>query len=269
MTTRLAHTALCASIAIGIGIAIAAPTQAAGLQGLPDGCDGRADLLIGQDDDNVDNAIIQVVAPPPNQSLDNADVLLGNGGCDVIIGRQGDDVIDGGPGSDILIGGVEQFDPNGFGNRDVILGGPGSDVNIWAPGDGSDAFIGGAGRFDAQVFGLIDVDESATPVLKPVAGRFFRTGVPTADVTGSPGFCRLEDVRHTDLGYDFLVRFFVRATGNLAVTIRLDDVEQVFCTSEAGGQIIYADLTAASPQFVVVSLTEVAELNRLVGDVIR
>ncbi|MEO0974654.1 MAG: hypothetical protein AAFX85_16315, partial [Pseudomonadota bacterium] len=84
-----------------------------------------------------------------------------------------------------------------------------------------------------------------------------------------PGFCRLEDVRATDLGFDFLVRFFVRATGSLAVTIRLADVEQVFCTSEAGGEIIYADLTAPQPEFVVISLTEVAELNRIVGNIVR
>ncbi len=248
---------------------ICSPTFAAGLTGAQDGCDGRPDVLIGQDDDNVDNSLIQIVTAPPNQSLDNADVLLGDGGCDVIIGRQGDDVISGGPGRDIMIGGVEQFDPEGFGNRDVMLGGPGNDVNIWAPGDGSDAFVGGLGARDAQVFGLIDIDESAIPVLTPATGQFSRTGIPTADVTGSPGFCRLEDVRYTDLGFDFLVRFFVRSTGDLAVTIRLKDVEQVFCTSEAGGAIIYADLTEMTPQFVEISLTEVAELNGLVGDIIR
>lgn len=266
MFTRTSTSCLLASLILTQTCSVA---FAAGLQGAPDGCDGRADVLIGQDDDNVNNPLIQTVTPPPNQSLDNADVLLGNGGCDVIIGRQGDDVIDGGAGSDIMIGGVEQFDPDGFGNRDVILGGLGNDVNIWAPGDGSDAFVGGPGNLDAQVFGLIDLDASAIPVLTPVAGRFFRTGVPTADVTGSPGFCRLEDVRDTDLGFDFLVRFFVRSSGDLAVTIRLADVEQVFCTSEAGGQIIYADLTADYPQFIEVSLTEVPELNRIVGDIVR
>ncbi len=253
-----------------LGVGTMAPLAHAGaLLGAGDGCAGVADVLIGQDDDNEANPLIQPIAPPPNQSLNNADVLQGAGGCDVLIGLLGNDVLDGGPGGDVLIGGTEQFDPDGFGNKDVMLGGAGNDTNIWAPGDGSDAFLGGSGDRDAQVFGLIDRDGANVPVLTPVFGKFSDTGLPTADVTGSPGFCRLEDVQQTDLGFDYLVRFFVRASGNLAVTIRLKDVEQVFCTSEAGGQITYADLTAEFPQFVVVSAAEAEALNRTVGQIIR
>ncbi|MEM9384170.1 MAG: hypothetical protein AAGA68_03855 [Pseudomonadota bacterium] len=257
-------------LAIALAAALSANAGfAANLQGLGDGCDGRPDVLIGQDDDNVNNPIIQIVEAPPNQSLDNADMLDGRGGCDVLIGLSGDDVIEGGPGNDITIGGVEQFDPEGFGNRDIIRGGLGNDTNIWAPGDGSDLFVGGDGKQDAQVFGVIDIDEFNVPVLSPTFGQFVRTGIPTADVTGSPGFCVLEDVRNTGLGFDFLVRFFVRSTDSLAVTIRLVDVEQVFCTSEGGGAVIYADLTADVPQFIEVSLQEVEDLNRTVSRIIR
>ncbi|MEO0972754.1 MAG: hypothetical protein AAFX85_06635, partial [Pseudomonadota bacterium] len=113
------------------------------------------------------------------------------------------------------------------------------------------------------------VDANGVPVLSPTTGRFSPTGVPTANVTGSPGFCRLEDVRGSGLGFDFLVRFFVRATDSLAVTIRLTDVEQVFCTSEGGGAFTYANLTDDVPQFIEVSFQEVQQLNPVVGRIVR
>jgi len=96
-----------------------------------DGCDGLSEVLIGQDNDNVNNPLIQPFIPPSNQSLNNADILEGGGGCDVLIGLFGNDVLVGGDGNDIMIGGTEQFDPEGFGNKDVMLGGEGSDINIW------------------------------------------------------------------------------------------------------------------------------------------
>ncbi|MEL6870651.1 MAG: hypothetical protein AAFO81_12700 [Pseudomonadota bacterium] len=245
------------------------PAMAGAQVGAKDTCSGQSEVLIGQDNDNVNNPLIQPIEPPPNQSLNNADILQGAGGCDVLIGLQGNDVLDGGIGDDIMIGGTEQFDPEGFGNRDVMLGGDGNDVNIWAPGDGSDAFLGGAGNRDAMVFGLIDRDANNVPVLSPAYGLFSETGVPTANVTGSPGFCTLEDVRATDLGFDYLVRFFVRRTGNLAVTIRLKDVEQVFCTSEAGGAITFADLRKPAARFVEIDLGDVKRKNATVENIIR
>ena len=246
-----------------------ATSALAGAQtGAGDGCQGTPDVLIGADDDNVNNPLIQPIIPPPNQSLNNADVLDGRGGCDVVIGLQGNDVLLGGDGDDVLIGGVENFDPEGFGNKDVILGGNGNDTNLWAPGDGSDAFVGGPGRRDAQVFGPIDTGFDDVPDLMTVDGRFSETGLPMANLTGSPGFCRLDYVGDTELGFDFLVRFFVRATGNLAVTIRLRDVEQVFCTSEGGGDITFADLTSSDPKFVIVSQDKVRQLNRTVGQIV-
>jgi Ca2+-binding RTX toxin-like protein len=229
--------------------------------------DDNANVLIGKDDDNTANTTIQPPGTVANQSLNNTDVIDGKGGPDILIGLLGNDVLRGGQGDDILIGGTEQFTTP---NSDIIYGEDGNDVNIWAPGDGSDAFIGGRGISDAQVFGVID-RVNGVPTLTPVSsGRHKKTGVPTAEVTLSPGFCTLESVDPAEFGFSFLVRFFVRATGNLAVTIRVtDDVEQVFCTSQAGGAITFADLTADDPQFVEVSLAEVEQLNSIVEQIIR
>ena len=200
-----------------------------------------------------------------DQSLTNTDVLTSGAGNDVLIGLLGSDVLRSGPGRDILVGGTEQATRP---NSDVIFGADDGDVNIWAGGDGNDAFLGGKGS-DAQIFGTIDRDANNVPTLTgPVPGH--PTGVPTANVSGQGAFCTLERIDDaSSLGYEFLVRFVSRATGNLIVTIRLQDTEQVFCTSQAGGRITFADLTKANPQFVEVSPDEVADLNRDVSRIIR
>lgn len=238
------------------------PLQAAFIEG-----GSGPDVVIGQDDDNLNNPTIQPPGVPANQSLNNTDILEGDGGNDVVIGLLGNDVLHGGPGDDILIGGTEQGSTP---NSDIIFGEQGNDINIWAPGDGSDAFIGGPGRSDALVFGVIDrapQDGQIVPTLTGTAPDFPQ-GVPTANVSGQGGFCTLEQVDDS-LGYEFLVRFFVRVTGVLAVTIRTSEVEQVFCTSLAGGQIAFADLTVANPAFVDVTLEEVKRLNHRVARIIR
>jgi hypothetical protein len=51
--------------------------------------------------------------------------------------------------------------------------------------------------------------------------------------------------------------------------VRLSETEQVFCTSQAGGKITYADLTKDNPQFVEVTPEQVAYLNPLVSHIIR
>jgi hypothetical protein len=221
-------------------------------------------VLIGADDDNVNNPTIQPPGVPANQSLNNTDVLLGGGANDILIGLLGNDVLIGGPGNDILIGGPEGSGPP---NSDVIFGGPGNDIAIWQGGDGSDAFIGGD-DFDALVFGTMDRDPNNVPVLTGRAPGF-PNGLPTANVSGQGGFCTVERPDDPAIGYNFLVRFFVRATGALAVTIRVSEVEQVFCTSEAGGEITFADLTNENPEFVVVTPERVELLNGIVARVIR
>jgi hypothetical protein len=225
-----------------------------------------SDALFGQDDDNRDDPEIQPEGVTANQSLDNADLIDGLGGHDVMIGLLGSDTIIGGPGDDVMVGGTEQGQAP---NSDVQIGGPGNDVAVWAGGDGSDLFDGGRGNFDALVFGTIDKVDGI-PILSAAAGKYRDTGLPTANVTGQGGFCRIEPLADPlGRGFDFLVRFFSRATGNLLVTVRTRDVEQVFCTSEAGGAITFADLTEPDPQLVEVSLDQVEGLNRTVRAIIR
>jgi hypothetical protein len=222
------------------------------------------DLLFGADDDNQQNPAIQP-AGAPNQSLNNTDVIDGKHGDDVLIGLLGSDVIRGGPGDDVIVGGTEQATQP---NSDIMYGDAGRDVAVWRGGDGSDVFIGGRG-VDALVMGTIDRDGNNVPVIASVRGRYAKTGLPTADVTGQTGFCTLEDVRGQELGYDFLVRFFLKPSGALAVTMRVAEVEQVFCTSQGAQAITFADLEDQSPAFVEVSHDEVVDLNETVGQIIR
>lgn len=233
-----------------------------------------AQVLIGRDDDNVNNPDIQpldVPSPPgPNQSLNNTDILRGGPGNDILIGLLGSDVLDGGVGDDILIGGPEGGAGGGPPNSDVQFGGAGRDIAIWAPGDGSDAFIGGLHR-DALVMGLIDRDPADPAGRRPLLSNpipRFPHGLPSVNLTGTNGSCTLERVDDPDLGYEFLVRFF-GGTGALAVTIRLAEVEQVFCSTSPAGGIVFADLTQPDPQFVPISADEVLDLNRDVARIIR
>ena len=276
LTTTMSHPrsiagfglpALSASLLVallGVVLGLAHPTQAALVEG------GKGpQLLVGRDDDRIDNAVIQAGAAA-NQSLNRTDILEGGPGNDVIFGLNGNDVIDGGPGRDIILGGPDGGAvPGGPPNSDIMFGGPDDDVNLWAPGDGSEAFIGGPG-LDAIVFGATDlqgVPEPETGVLQPtllsgVDG--FPQGIPTADVSGLPQHCTVE--RSPSPGYDYLVRFR-GAAGNIIVTVRVGEVEQVFCPSGAG--IAFADLTLPSPAFVDVSQQQVETLNPLVAAMIR
>jgi len=253
-------------IAVFAVLSLASPitttTQAALIEG-----SNKPDVLIGADDDNLNNLEIQPAGTAANQSMDNADVLLGNQGNDVIIGLRGSDTMHGGPGSDILVGGLEGGTTNP--KSDVVFGDEGNDISIWAGGDGSDAFKGGLGR-DALVLATVDRN-GIVPILSDAVPGF-PNGVPTANATGQAGFCTLEQVAAgSSLGYAFLVRFFSKAAGNaLLATMRVsDDVEQVFCTSETSASITFADLTEANPAFVEVSLGQVEELNHAVANIIR
>jgi len=249
---------------VGVVVSPAQTTQAALLE---DG--GGPQLLVGLDDDRQDNTAIQAGAAA-NQSLNRTDVMIGGPSNDVMFGLNGNDVMDGGPGRDIILGGPDGgAAPGGPPNSDIMFGGPGNDVNLWAPGDGSEAFIGGPGR-DALIFGTTDRDAVADPttgvrlptLLFGVPG--FPQGIPTANVSGQANFCTLEE--SPTPGYDFLVRFR-GATGNIIVTVRVKEVEQVFCSQN--GSITFADLTQSSPAFVAVSQQEVEHLNGLVGTMVR
>jgi Ca2+-binding RTX toxin-like protein len=244
----------------------AASSQAAVIAG------GRGpQLLIGEDDDNITNVKIQADATA-DQSLNRTDIVDGGTGNDVIFGLNGDDVLDGGPNVDIILGGPDGgAAPGGPPNSDLMFGGPGNDVNLWAPGDGSEAFIGGPG-LDAIIFGATDRNADADPktgvrlptLTSGVAG--FPQGIPTADVSGLTQHCTVERAGPTR--FDYLVRFR-GAAGNIIVTVRLSGVEQVFCPSEGGAGIAFADLSLATPVFLDVSQDEVEILNPLVGAMVR
>ncbi|HJQ85313.1 MAG TPA: hypothetical protein VKA21_14605 [Candidatus Binatia bacterium] len=247
-----------------LGLALYAPASQAGyLVGT-----GRADVLIGRDDDNQDDPEIQPAGVAANQSLNNADTLLGGPGDDVLIGMLGSDVLIGGAGNDVIIGGIERGSQP---NSDIQIGDTGNDTAIWQGGDGSDVFDGGPGQRDALVFGTIDRDpETNVPILSPVDGRHAATGLPTANVTGQNGFCTLEPVAHPAArGFDFLVRFFSKTNGNLLVTVRTRDVEQVFCTAQGTAAMTFADLTTPNPQFVEIAPDAVRDLNTDVAQMIR
>src|SRR5262245_26018228 len=229
-------------------------------------------LLIGLDDDRQDNAPIQAGAAA-NQSLNRTDVMFGGQGNDVMFGLNGNDVMDGGTGNDIILGGPDAgAAPGGPPNSDIMFGGPGDDVNIWAPGDGSEVFLGGPG-LDAIIFGATDRETTADPATgvrlpKLVSGvSGFPQGIPTVDVSGLANFCTIET--SPSPGYQYLVRFRSRATGNIAATVRVKDVERVFCTDQSGPAIAFADLTVPSPTFTVISLTDVEAVNALVGRIVR
>jgi hypothetical protein len=252
---------------LAVGLGLAHPTQAE-----PPEKGKQPRLLIGTDADRQDNAAIQSNAAV-NQSLNRTDVLEGGSGNDVMFGLNGNDVMDGGPGQDIILGGPDGGPaPGGVPNSDIMFGGPGDDVNLWAPGDGSEAFIGGPGR-DAIIFGATDRDAVADPgtgvrlptLLHGVPG--FPQGIPTADVSSLANFCTVEPSPLS--AYDFLIRFRGRAAANIIVTVRVKDVEQAFCTDQAGNAIAFADLTDSAPVFVPVSPNDVDKLNKLVGAMIR
>jgi hypothetical protein len=67
-------------------------------------------------------------------------------------------------------------------------------------------------------------------------------------------------------GYDGRVS---KANGNLLVTVRTRDVEQVFCTAENAAAITFADLTKPNPEFIEIALDAVRDLNSDVARMIR
>ena len=101
-------------------------------------------MLVGVDDDDTVDAILQPPGVAANQTLRKGDQLIAGSGSDVLVGRLGPDTLTGNAGDDVMVGGLERgSDPVAFPNSDIAYGGDGDDVFIWAPGDGSDAFVGG------------------------------------------------------------------------------------------------------------------------------
>ncbi|HET9288935.1 MAG TPA: hypothetical protein VFO26_15375 [Gaiella sp.] len=204
-------------------------------------------VLVGADNDNAANTFIQPANVTAKQHLDNTDVLVGGVRGDLLIGMKGGDVIEGGLSSDILVGGVEKgLAPN----SDVLSSGHGNDVNIWAPGDGSDFYLGGSG-YDTHISAPLVLDGEQVALF-----RAYGRDVPHVSIDSKPQFtCTVERVpRELGLGFGYITRFF--ANGNLAVTIRLQDVEQVLCPSPNAGKVQVARLVGANPAFVERSLSD-------------
>src|SRR5262245_9715380 len=179
LATRAVATALVVSTTLA-GLAPALPAYA----DFADGRGGR-DILIGKDNDNNGNALIQLPGTATDQSLNNTDIQLGGAGNDVLIGNAGDDVQVGESGDHGLLGGPE--DRPGPPHSDVQFGGKGNDVSIWAAGDGSDFFHGGNGNRDAQVVGNIDRDPNGplgNRTVKLTPGPGYGSGLPSVDVSG-------------------------------------------------------------------------------------
>ncbi|MGH9119982.1 MAG: hypothetical protein ACRD0A_19570 [Acidimicrobiales bacterium] len=200
------------------------------------------DVLVGADNDNVNNTAIQPDPAGAKQHLDNTDLLTGSLNRDLLIGRAGSDTLLGEEGGDILIGGLEGGTPNA--NSDVLVGGSGGDINIWAPGDGSDLFDGGSGRDVMILAPIVNVNRDIT--LFDFEGQ----QVPRVNVNQGTQFCTIERAPTTDgLNVDAVVRFR-NAAGALVVTIRLVDVEQVLCISQTPGQVGVADIDEGQDEFV-------------------
>src|SRR5688572_4366701 len=189
----------------------------------------RPQLLIGVDDDKLENTALQAGAVT-NQSLNRTDILIGGAANDVMFGLNGNDFMDGRAGRDIILGGPDGgTPPGGPPNSDIMLGGSGNDVNLWAGGDGSEVFIGESGSRDALVFGATDRELIADPLtgvrlptlLAGIPG--FPKGIPTADVSSGTSFCTVEVSPLPE--YEFLVRF-LGVAGNLIVTVRVSRSEE-------------------------------------------
>jgi Ca2+-binding RTX toxin-like protein len=257
---------------VGLGLAVAAltlggvliaaqATQAA----LVVGTRGN-DVLFGKDDDRNDNPAFHPPGTAADQSLGRTDVLAGLEGDDLLIGLLGNDLLDGGPGEDVLVGGTEQGNAP---NQDLQFGGTGNDVSVWAGGDGSELLVGGDGT-DAIVFAVIDRDMTTNvPTTQMINGSNGQRGIVTANLTGAPGFCTIERAP-ADSGYEWLVRFVRRTDNVLLVTVRVQDVEQVFCASRAGGGAEWADLTDYDGgDLRPISLERIGQVNPLVGAMVR
>ena len=126
-----------------------------------------------------------------------------------------------------------------------MLGESGNDVNIWAPGDGSDAYVGDEG-FDTHISAPFVTDANGNLTFVWHNGQ----RVPQVSITSKPQFtCTVEAVppgQH--LGFDYITRFF--ANGNLAVTIRLEDVERVMCPSPNANSVLVANVALGQTNFV-------------------
>lgn len=129
----------------------------------------------------------------------------------------------------------------------AMIGAPDrSEAALLERGDGANVVIGK------------DDDNNLNPDIQP-AGTVANQSLNNADVLSSAAG---NDVLIGLLGSDVM-------QGGRGRDIEVGGTEQVFCTSQAGGAIIFANLTQDKPEFDEVSLAEVRELNPDVRRIIR
>ncbi|MEY8839605.1 calcium-binding protein [Cribrihabitans sp. XS_ASV171] len=109
-----------------------------------------------------------VVANPPIEGTDNADLLTGSVFADVIEGGAGDDTIRGNNGGDEINGGSGNDTIRGGNGNDVVTGGQGNDSimgdagrDIIHGGEGNDTITGGEGRDSVEAGDGDDLVEEA------------------------------------------------------------------------------------------------------------
>lgn len=253
-------------------------------------------LQTGADNNSALNPLIQPQSDAESgggrdQTMQFGDVLVGGWGDDLLFGRLGADVLAGGHGDDIFIGGLEHFNPL---NRDRAFGSGGNDIFIWKPGDGSDFFSGSRG-LDVVIFGVtgeeVDGGVEFSVVNDQQSGALAldsATGLPSVDVTGSPGFCEVIDDSTSadaaqgldDLGLDKLVRFSIRGIrdsfeagaqtddNGLRVTLHLQSVEVLICTNRNGGAIDVLNMTTSPPTPISLEQIRSAKLRERLYNIV-
>ena len=206
---------------------------------------------------------------------DKNDVIIGRTGPDVLIGEKGNDILIGGTerGSDVAA--FPNFDTAagnegndtfiwapGDGN-DQFLGGEPRPYTYktryrWVTRDGERVRVKRRVRvkskpdLDILVLGTLELGEdNSTPALFDTA----RGPVPRVNVSGeglpatqgdpeiptTKGFCEIVKAP-AGFGPTHLVRFFIEASGQQAVTIRATGVERVFCRTRGRDAITVTNL---------------------------
>jgi hypothetical protein len=102
--------------------------------------------------------------------------------------------------------------------------------------------------------------------------RYHGRRIPRVEIAGQArGSCAIEPIPPSqEFGAQFLVRYYDQPAGgqdpqHMAGTIRLKDVETVYCMTSAAGKVAVADLSDEEPQFHDVPL---AQVGGLVGAII-
>ncbi len=187
----------------------------------------------------------------------------GESGDDVLIGLGGSDAMPAGKGHDMMVGGTEQGTPTATHVRRRR-----HDIAMWRAGDGSE--LRRRRQSTRSSWARRSRCEQHPVIITPTTGRYAKTGMPTADVTGKGGFCTVEDVAGSGSRIRVprpLLR--PKATGKLAVTIRVVEVEQVYLHERGRAARSPSPISPpATPAFVNLRSTRSGHINATVAKII-